>query len=164
MARKTGLGPLGKEALSRTDNRVNPVLSAVIFQSLHSANKGATMNVHTGEVLTPTKSSGFVVGGEPSAEGSRIPTEETVGATPSLPVIMANRRRIRGLTAGIEDASMGSWVNTSKNVEWDASRKYESLPEAMRIARTRNEKAVYDVRRNKEVRNPDYTSNVGGIN
>jgi hypothetical protein len=140
--------------------KAHPVLSAMSFAHLTNDPEiqGASINVRTNQVAQAGESKVFV-GGEPDDSGVRIPTEYTKpGISPAD--VLEQVRRVRGQTSQ-GDIHVGSWVDPKpkrgKNrVEWDASRAYPSIPEALDVAADRNEKEVFDMKTLESIPNPKY--------
>lgn len=127
---------------------IPPILSGVQFAHATNEDGGATQSLRTGRMLAPGEH-GYIVGGEPDDHGNRIPTHYHEGLMSPLDAIN-HRSRLRQQTHAL-GASLGSWRDKGK-VEIDASRVEPSRAVAVRAAKTRGEKAIWDNKRGKEVR------------
>ncbi|CAB5218874.1 hypothetical protein UFOVP221_3 [uncultured Caudovirales phage] len=149
-----------EKAQSEATAKAHPVLSAMSFAHLTNdpSIAGASLDVNTNHVAQGGEDKVFV-GGEPDSSGVRIPTEYTeVGISPAQ--VLEQQKRVRSQTSQA-DVHVGSWIDPDvergkQKVEWDASRAYPSIPEALAVAADRNEKEVFDMKTLENIPNPKY--------
>jgi hypothetical protein len=134
----------------------DPGVAAILFSHATHSDGGATLDLSKNKVIE-SGTEAYMVGGEPNREGVRIPTQVADKVSPLSAVQMMEH--VRAQTRGVEGSSVGSWKNAEGKYEVDASRAYPSVPSAMSMARTRNEKAIWDMKRMEEIPNPDYDPN-----
>lgn len=134
--------------MSALDHLSDAQLGAFVAHT--RAHGGATMDVRTGALLRPGKRA-FMVGGEPDQHGNRIPTTYVPTEHFGVEHVRSTLESIHSATGGRARTSIGSWMDEG-NVELDASARTRRPGEAMRKARSRGEKAIWDNARMREVR------------
>ena len=151
------------EAL-KPSNTTHPVLSAMLFSHATATKGGASMDVNTGNIATPKDDLHFV-GGEKDVKGKRIKTKmiDKGKASPGVTIAQAlqHRMRIQKATGGQKSVNMGSWVNQDnpkEGVYIDASRGYTDLGEAKKTMESRNEMALFSMKKG-EIKNKKYDPN-----
>jgi hypothetical protein len=148
-------GLIGRSLAAATPH---PIASAVQFAAVHDDPKtpfGASMNVNTGKMAIAGKSDGYAVGKVPGRNGSPVPTSTASrrGARVGLGEVIHNTIRVRNATAGQPDAHVGSWYDSgTRKVEYDASELVRDKGAALGKAKTRGEKAIFDMRNVREIR------------
>ncbi len=97
---------------------------------------------------------GFMVGGAANAEGARFP-EVTIPVDKfSVDDVRHHARAVRDHFKGQDDVHQGGWREEDK-VYLDASQMVPHLTDAVTHMKLRGEKAIYDVRRGKDIRRED---------
>lgn len=147
----------------------NPILSAMQFATNTQRQGGATQNLRTGRLLKGnirvkdeigkhvevpnTADPGYIVSGEPDTSGQRIPTRYIPRKEATPIVAIQERSRLQEATNSPE-AALGWWRDKGKAapVESDASAVYRDRRRAKLIGRRRGEKAIWDNKRQREIR------------
>jgi hypothetical protein len=167
VARKTGLGPLGKATLG-TPGEAHPIVSALQFNAYTQKYGGASMDVHTGEMLEMGSSDVVLVGGEKDTTGKRIPTtyygKTQQGAAPKpadlTPLqVIQERRRLKTLTGNRPGSVLGSYVSPEephKGVQIDAAAGITDRSKVLPTLQSRNEEAGFDLKSGENIMNPYY--------
>ena len=122
------------------------------FAALTKANGGASMYAQSGEIVAPG-SKAFFVGGVNNSSGKRIPTEYVPQGEFNDEAVEKHRQRINQ-EAPDSKTMLGSWVDTKHSdspVEVDASESYPNLKQALDVARSRREKAVFSNARGESI-------------
>lgn len=127
---------------------MNRNLAAQQFVAHVQQHGGATMNLKTGQILSPGKKA-YVVGGEKDTSGQRIPTKYVPAEHFNADTVSAHMDHLSANTKG-KGASIGAWSDNG-NVELDASRTVKRPGEAVRKGAARGEKAVWDNKNMSEI-------------
>lgn len=134
--------------------RTNPNLSSAQFVSNTKEYGGATMQAHTGRVVQPGEP-GFFVGGQPDAHNKRIETQKVPSGDLTPEVVEKSRARISA-AAPDPNTLVGSWHDNNKGpaapIEIDASGQFDNHRDAMNVATSRGERAVWNNRLMREIR------------
>lgn len=114
--------------------------------------RGATMNLHSGRVIGDADE-GYMVGGEKDRQGNRVPTKYISFRAANPMKSLEERTRLQG-ASGSPEASLGWWRDAGKSapVESDLSAVYNDRRRASLIGRRRGEKAIWDNKRQREIR------------
>lgn len=126
---------------------------------------GATMSLSTGRMIRPGDTA-YIVGKEPSQRtGKPVPTAfESVGEShPSLSAKQFASHFLR-LKSETKDprAAMGSWVDEEapkKGVQIDLSAAHKRRSDAEKKMITRNEDAIWDMKKMENIRHEDVRGN-----
>jgi hypothetical protein len=132
------------------------------FASMTKANGGASMYAQSGHIVKPG-STAFLVGGVSNSSGQRIPTEYVPQSEFNDESVEKHRQRIAN-EAPDSKTMLGSWVDnkrTDSPVEIDASESYPNLKQAIEVARSRREKAVFSNARGASIYTRPKGSSVG---
>lgn len=171
MAKRSGLGPLGRQVLENAaagKAEAHPLISALQFNAYTREHGGASMDVNTGEILEPGKTDVVIVGGERDTAGKRIPTtyygRSRKGGAPKdvdlSPIDVAReRRRVKTLTGNRPGAYVGSYVSPEepeKGVQMDASAGITDRSKVIPTLRERNEESAWDNKNQDLIMNPYY--------
>jgi hypothetical protein len=141
------------KALSDSDKETkflgNPVISAVAFGAAIRNTGGASINLKTNEFLKKNEPV-YMVGGEEGVAPAELPP--FAGSTePPLSDIVNQLYRVKTSVGNSGEVYLGAWNNEKGNIVFDASRKYEDRGQAMGVARTRREDAIYDVKNERDI-------------
>jgi hypothetical protein len=167
MAKRSGLGPVGRSALTKVGES-HPLISALQFNASTKQYGGASMDVHTGEMLNVGEADTVLIGGEKDTSGKRIPTtyygKSRKGST-AKPAdmnpaqVMQERRRVKSLTGNRPGVVLGSYVSEDephKGVQIDASAGISDRSQVIPTLKARNEEAGFDLKSGENVPNPYY--------
>lgn len=127
----------------------NPLLSAVAFGSDIRNTGGASFNLQTREFLDD-KDPVYMVGGEEGVAQAKI-APIAGSSEPPLNAIINQMHRIKTSVGSSGEVYLGAWNDAKGNVVFDASRKYGDMDEAMDVAKSRREDAIYDVKNKRDI-------------
>jgi hypothetical protein len=125
-----------------------PLLNGVQFAIRTHADGGASFDTSDNHFLEAGKSQVYVVGGEPDTKGQRIPTKQVPHV--DVPTATEHISHVRDVTGNRAGAIAGSWVAPGR-VDLDASSGFRSRSQAMKVADSRHEEAIWDNAANDEV-------------
>lgn len=150
--RKEMLGSRMQEATAQAKTLGNPVLSAIAFGSAIRNTGGASMDLNTRKFVNPGEEM-YMVGGESTPTGEKVQEgkEPLIGGVePSLTGIVNQMSRVSSETQKAPGVHLGAW-NEDGNTVFDASRGYKSQAEALKLAKARGERAVYNAKTGEDI-------------
>jgi hypothetical protein len=121
-------------------------------QFVNRVNKtgGASMDAGSGKLLNPGKR-GYMVGGEPDTAGNQIPPTSIPADQFGPEHVTRAMNALHHATGGRSRVNLGAWNDGEGNVVLDAASRVKRPGEAMRKGRNRNQKAVWDNKRMREI-------------
>lgn len=151
--RKEKLASRMQEATSEAKTIGNPVLSAVAFGAAIRNTGGASMDLTTRKFVDPGEEK-YMVGGERGPGGEKVDeaSEPFVpgGSEPSLVGVVNQMARVSSLTKKAPGVHLGAWNEDNQTV-FDASRGYDEESEALKLAKERGERAVYNAKTGEDI-------------